>query len=70
MAEAFVCQSLKAIEQTVLDKGDWSLGWAYTGLAELKSTSRTHPVELAAGVSLLKELHGVEEWRASKGRPP
>ena len=74
MAEAFVCQSLKAIEQTVLDKGDWSLAWSYSGLAELKSTSRArrggaHPVELAAGMSFLKELRGIEEWRAAKGKP-
>ena len=72
-AEAFVCQSLKATEQPALGKGDWSPGWAYIGLAELKSTSRArrggaHPVELAAGVSFLKELRVIEEWRASRGR--
>ncbi len=26
MADAFCCQSLKAIEQVSLDRGDWSLG--------------------------------------------
>ena len=66
MAGAFCCQSLKAIEQVSLDKGDWYLGWAYTGLAEPKSTSRArrggaHPVELAAGVSFVQELKTVEE---------
>jgi hypothetical protein len=40
LAEAFARQSLHAIEQTVLDKGDWSLGLTYAGLAELKSMSR------------------------------
>ena len=70
LAEAFVCQSLKAIEQTCLDRGDWTLGWSFTGLAELKSTGRVrrgaaHPVELSAGMSFLKELRTVEEWRAS-----
>ncbi|MBM4023660.1 MAG: hypothetical protein FJ284_15735 [Planctomycetes bacterium] len=75
LAEAFCCQALKAIEQTSLDRGDWSLGWAYTGLAELKSTSRArrggaHPIELAAGMSFLKELKTVEEWRASGRKGP
>ncbi len=70
MAEAFCCQSLKALEQVALDRGDWSLGWAYARLAELRSTSRAkrggaHPVELAAGVHVLKELKTVEEWRTS-----
>jgi len=79
-AEAFVCQALKAIEQTCLDRGDWTLGWSFTGLAELRSTGRVrrgaaHPVELSAGMSFLKEIKTVEEWRAAakkagKGSPP
>ena len=64
-----MCQSLKALEQVTLDKGDWQLAWAYTGLAELKSTNRVkrgaaHPIETAAGMAYLKELRSVEEWRA------
>ena len=68
-AEAFICQSLKAVEQCALDRGDWTLAWSFTGLAELKTTGRVrrgaaHPVELSAGMSFLKELKTVEEWRA------
>ena len=74
-AEAFVCQSLKALEQSALDRGDWTLAWSFTGLAELRSTGRVrrgaaHPVEVSAGMSFLKELRTVEEWRASGKKGP
>ncbi len=76
-AEAFTCQALKMLEQVTLDRGDWQLPWAFTGLPELKATSRVrrgaaHPVEVAAGMAYLKELRAVEEWRAGapkKGGP-
>ena len=71
-ALAFVCQSLKALEQVTLDRGDWALAWSYTNLPTLKSTARTrrggaHPVEQAAGMAYLKELRALEEWRRDKG---
>ncbi len=45
------------------------------GLAELRSTGRVrrgaaHPVELSAGVTFLKELRTVEEWRVAGKRGP
>jgi hypothetical protein len=69
-AEAFVCQALKTLEQVTLDRGDWQLAWAYSGLPDLKATSRVrrgaaHPVEVAAGMAYHKEIRAVEEWRAS-----
>jgi hypothetical protein len=74
-AEAFVCQSLKALEQAALDRRDWTLAWSFTGLAELRSTGRVrrgaaHPVEVSAGMSFLKELRTVEEWRAAGKKGP
>ena len=75
MAEAFVCQTLKSFEQVILDRGDWQLAWAYTGLPELRSTSRVrrggaHPVEISAGMAYLKEMRAVEEWRAGAKKGP
>ena len=71
-AFALVCQSLKACEQVILDKGDWSLAWSMVGLPELRGTNRVrrggaHPVELSAGMAYLRELKTIEEWR---GSPP
>ena len=64
--------SLKACEQVILDKGDWSLAWSMVGLPELRGTNRVrrggaHPVELSAGMAYLRELKTIEEWR---GAPP
>ncbi len=68
-AEAFACQALKRIEQAGLDHGESFLRWSFAGMTELNLAGRmrrgaAHPVELSAGMSFLKELRSVEEWRA------
>ncbi len=75
MAEAFCCQSLKAVEQVMLVRGDWSLAWAYAELPELRSSGKVrrggaHPVEVSAGMAYLKEMRAVKEWRAGPKRGP
>jgi len=67
---AFIIQALKATEQSVLDGGDWGLGWVWTGLPDPRPgknrRSAAHPVEYAAGISYLKEMKAIEEWRESR----
>ena len=69
--QAYLVSYLKCLQQAALDKGDWALGWSYTNLPQLESTSRVrrggaHPVEQAAGMAYLKELRTLEDWREGK----
>ena len=66
---ALICQSYKSLEQVVRDR-DWTLAWMWTGIQDPRprgplQRGLAHPLEHAAGLAHLKEMHTLHTQRAA-----
>ena len=66
---AAICQAYKALEQVTRDR-DWSLAWMWTGIQDPRPRGAlqrglAHPLEHAAGLAYLRELHTLHTQRAA-----